>query len=106
ISLVLLFSPKIGLVNLALMSLFALKDPPFNVYSMGGMIWAFGTGSFTTAFLLIAAAFRSMDPSLEEAAIMSGSGVLQTLYQVTLRLISPALLATWLLLFIRAVETF
>lgn len=106
ISLVLLFSPKIGLVNLALMNLFALQDPPFNVYSMGGMIWAFGTGSFATAFLLIAAAFRSMDPSLEEAAIMSGSGILQTLYQVTLRLISPALLATWLLLFIRAVETF
>ena len=106
ISLVLLFSPKIGLVNLALMNLFALHEPPFNVYSMGGMIWAFGTGSFTTAFLLIAAAFRSMDPSLEEAAIMSGSGILQTLYQVTLRLTSPALMAAWLLLFIRAVETF
>ena len=106
ISLVMLFSPKIGLVNLALMEFFALNAPPFNVYSMGGMIWAFGTGSFTTAFLLIAAAFRSMDPSLEEAAIISGSGILQTLYQITLRLISPALLATWLLLFIRGVETF
>jgi iron(III) transport system permease protein len=106
ISLVLLFSPKIGLVNLALMKLFTLQAPPFNVYSMGGMIWAFGAGSFTTAFLLIAAAFRSMDPSLEEAAIMSGSGILQTVYHVTLRLISPALLATWLVLFIRGVETF
>ena len=106
ISLVLLFSPKIGVMNLAFMKLFALQSPPFNVYSMGGMIWAFGTGSFTTAFLLTAAAFRSMDPSLEEAAIVAGTGILQTLYQVTLRLIAPALLATWLLLFIRGIETF
>src|SRR5512145_1571718 len=78
ISLVLLYSPKIGLVNLSLMQLLGLKQAPFNIYSMGGMIWAFGSGSFTTAFLLMAAAFRSMDPSLEEAAMISGTGILRT----------------------------
>lgn len=106
ISLVLLYSPKIGLVNITLMSLFGLETPPFNIYSMGGMIWGFGSGSFTTPFLLMAAAFRSMDPALEEAAMISGTGILRTLTQVTLRLILPAMLATWLLLFIRGVETF
>lgn len=106
ISLVLLYSPQIGLVNLTLMRLFGLEEAPFNIYSIGGMIWAFGTGSFTTPFLLMAAAFRSMDPALEEAAITSGTGILRTLFQVTLRLILPAMLATWLLLFIRGVETF
>lgn len=106
ISLVLLYSPKIGLVNVYLMRLFGLETAPFNIYSMGGMIWAFGTGSFTTPFLLMAAAFRSMDPALEEAAIISGTGLLRTIYQVTLRLILPAMLATWLLLFIRGIETF
>ena len=106
ISLVLLYSPKIGLVNITLMSLFGLETPPFNIYSMGGMIWGFGSGSFTTPFLLMAAAFRSMDPALEEAATISGTGILRTLTQVTLRLILPAMLATWLLLFIRGIETF
>ncbi|MGH7831399.1 MAG: ABC transporter permease [Candidatus Binatia bacterium] len=106
ISLVLLYSPKIGLVNVYLMSLFGLETAPFNIYSMGGMIWAFGTGGFTTPFLLMAAAFRSMDPALEEAAMISGMGVFRTLYHVTLPLLLPAMLATWLLLFIRGVETF
>ncbi|MGH7845036.1 MAG: ABC transporter permease, partial [Candidatus Binatia bacterium] len=106
ISLVLLYSPKIGIVNTFLMHLLGLERPPFNIYSMGGMIWAFGSGSFTTVFLLMAAAFRSMDPSLEEAAIMSGTGILRTIYEVTLRLIFPSMLATWLLLFLRGVETF
>jgi iron(III) transport system permease protein len=106
ISLVLLYSPKIGLVNLYLMQLFGLESPPLNIYSMGGMIWAFGAGSFSTAFLLMAAAFRSMDPALEEAAIISGSGLLKTTRQITLRLILPSMLATWLLLFVRGIETF
>src|SRR5688500_712162 len=70
------------------------------------MIWAFGAGSFSTAFLLMAAAFRSMDPALEEAAIISGSGLLKTTRQITLRLILPSMLATWLLLFVRGIETF
>jgi iron(III) transport system permease protein len=106
VSLVLLYSPKIGLVNIFLMKIFGWEQAPFNVYSMGGMIWGFGVGSFTTPFLLMATAFRSMDPSLEEAAIMAGSGVLKTIYQITLKLILPATLATWLLLFIRGMETF
>ncbi len=106
ISLVLLFSPKIGLINLFFIRIFHLSTPPFDVYSMGGMIWGFAAGSFSTAFLLMAAAFRSMDPSLEEAAIMSGTGTIRTLIQVTLRLVSPAMLAAWLLLFIRGIETF
>ncbi|HEX9442768.1 MAG TPA: iron ABC transporter permease [Candidatus Binatia bacterium] len=106
ISLVLLFSPTIGLVNLYAMGIFGLAAPPFNVYSMGGMIWAFGVSSFATPFLLMAAAFRAMDPALEEAAIVSGSGLFRTAGNVTLRLVLPAMLAAWLLLFIRGLETF
>lgn len=106
VALVLLYSPKIGLVNIYLMRFFGWHEAPFNIYSMGGMISGFGVGSFATPFLLMATAFRSMDPSLEEAAIMAGSGVLKTIYQITLKLILPAILATWLLLFIRGMETF
>ncbi|HEY2987181.1 MAG TPA: iron ABC transporter permease [Candidatus Binatia bacterium] len=106
VSLVLLYSPKIGLVNIYLMKFFGWRQAPFNIYSMGGMIWGFGVGGFATPFLLMATAFRSMDPALEEAAIMAGSGVLKTIYQITLKLILPATLATWLLLFIRGMETF
>jgi iron(III) transport system permease protein len=106
ISWVLLLSPKIGLINVYAKTLFGFSEAPFNIYSMGGMIWAFGVSSYTVPFLLMAAAFRSMDPALEEAAFVSGSGILQTVRRITLRLMLPSMLAAWLLLFIRGIETF
>ncbi|MBI2986393.1 MAG: iron ABC transporter permease [Deltaproteobacteria bacterium] len=106
ISWVLLLSPSIGLINVYAKALLGLSEAPFNVYSMGGMIWAFGVSSYTVPFLLMAAAFRSMDPALEEAALVSGSGTFQTVCRITLRLMLPSMLATWLLLFIRGIETF
>jgi iron(III) transport system permease protein len=47
-----------------------------------------------------------MDPSLEEAAAMSGASLWQTLRRVTLRLAAPGILAVFLLTFIRALESF
>ena len=48
-----------------------------NIYSMAGMIWVDGLHYSPMAFLLMTAAFRSMDPSLEESALMSGATVPQ-----------------------------
>ncbi|WP_295502072.1 iron ABC transporter permease [Limnohabitans sp. Rim8] len=106
ISWIMLASPKIGLINLVMQSWFGLDSPPFNIYSMGGMIWVDGLHYSPLAFLLMSAAFRAMDPSLEESATMSGSGVLNTLYRITLKLALPAILATVLTLFIEAIASF
>ena len=106
ISWIMLASPKIGLLNMAAMSLFGLSEPPFNIYSMWGMIWVDGLHYSPMAFLLMSSAFRAMDPSLEESAVMSGSSVLSTLYRITLKLVFPAILATVLTLFVRAIESF
>jgi iron(III) transport system permease protein len=103
---ILLGSPKIGLVNLALMSIFGLDGSPFNIYSMWGMIWVDGLHYSPVAFLLMTAAFRAMDPSLEESAMMSGANVFQVLWHVTLKLTWPAIFATFLILFVRAIESF
>jgi iron(III) transport system permease protein len=103
---ILLGSPKIGLVNLSLMALFHLDGPVFNIYSMWGMIWVDGLHYSPVAFLLMTAAFRAMDPSLEESAMMSGANVFQVLWRVTLRLAWPAIFATFLILFVRAIESF
>ena len=40
------------------------------------------------------AAFRAMDPSLEESAMMSGAGIPQVVYHITLKLAWPAIFAT------------
>lgn len=103
---ILLGSPKIGIVNLTLMSLFGLQEPVFNIYSMWGMIWVDGLHYSPVAFLLMTAAFRAMDPSLEESAMMSGANVFQVLWRITLKLAWPAIFATFLILFVRAIESF
>src|SRR3954471_5708684 len=58
------------------------------------------------AFLLMTAAFRSMDPSLEESAMMSGVNIGQVAWRITLKLTWPAIVATILILFVRALESF
>ena len=101
-----LASPKIGLINIALQHLFDTKHVFVNVYSMWGMIWVDGLHYSPMAFLLMSATFRSMDPALEESALMSGASVLQTAWRITLKLAWPAIFATVLILFVRAIESF
>jgi iron(III) transport system permease protein len=50
------------------------------------------------------AAFRQIDPSLEEVARVTGAGWLRTFGSVTLPLARPALFAGWLLVFVPAVQ--
>src|SRR5262249_58691084 len=72
---ILLASPKIGILNAALRGLFnTAPDYVFiDIYTMTGMIFVEGLHYSPMAFLLMTAAFRSMDPSLEESALMSGA---------------------------------
>ena len=103
---VLVLHPKIGVVNVAARSLLGIEGPLFNGYSMAGMIWAQAIDQVSLPFLLMAAAFRSMDPSLEEASSASGARMGTTIYRVTLPLLLPAVLAVFLLVFVRAIESF
>ena len=106
VSWILLASPKIGIINALLQGWFGTDIIFINVYSMAGMIWVDGLHYSPMAFLLMTAAFRSMDPALEESAQMSGASVPQVFFRVTLKLAWPAVLATLLILFVRAIESF
>src|SRR5499427_4048672 len=106
VSWILLASPKIGLINVAVQELFATDLVVANIYSMAGMIFVDGLHQSPLAFLLMTAAFRSMDPSLEESALMCGATVLQIAWRMTLKLVWPAVVAVFLILFLRAIESF
>jgi iron(III) transport system permease protein len=106
ISWILLLSPKIGLINLAIKGALGLESAPFNVYSMWGMIWAESIHLYPLVFLLMSAAFRNMDTSLEEAALTAGSSTFQTFCKVTLPLMRPAMFSVLLINFIRGIEAF
>ena len=103
---IMLASPKIGLVNLLLQHSFGTDHVFFDIYSIPGMIWVDGLHYAPIAFLLMSAAFRSMDPALEESAMMSGASILAIARRITLKLAAPAVAASFLILFVRAIESF
>jgi len=106
VSWIFLGSPKIGLINLALRRLFDTDATFIDIYSIPGMIWVDGLHYSPLAFLLMTAAFRAMDPALEEQAFMSGATLPRTFARITLKLTTPATVAALLILFVRALESF
>jgi iron(III) transport system permease protein len=102
----LLLLGKAGPVNFWLKRLLGQTEPVVNVYSMWGMIFVESLLWSPFVFLMLAAAFRSMDPSLEEASAACGARVWQTLRRISLRLMLPAFFSVMLLIFIRSFESF
>jgi iron(III) transport system permease protein len=106
ISWVMLLNPSNGLINASLVKIFGLEQGPFNIYSMPGLIFVEALILTPLAFLIVAAALKSMDPSLEESAKTLGSGEFGVMRRITFPLIRPAILAAATLNFVRAVESF
>jgi len=106
ISWVLLLNPDNGLINVLLMRLLHLRQAPFNVYSLPGMIFVEGMILTPLAYLIVAAALKSMDPALEESARTLGSNQLGVAARITFPLMRPAILAAATLNFVRALESF
>lgn len=102
---ILLLDPYYGLLNKLLMYLFALSQPPFDVYSYWGIIWCHLAFSTSVRFLLMTPAFTAMDASLEDAARTSGSSNFGVLMRITVPILAPAILASTALGFIRSLES-
>jgi len=102
----LLLSPSVGLLNAFLKGVFNLDEGPLNIYSMSGLIFVEGLILTPLAFLIISAALRGMDPSLEESARTLGSSQLRIMFRITFPLVRPAILAAGTLNFVRALESF
>lgn len=104
ISWILLLSPRIGWFNHFLEPLFG--PGALNVFTVGGMAFVQGLHLSPLVFLLMSAAFRSMDPSLEEAALLSGARRSTVFVRITLPLARPALLAAILVQMVNSLEAF
>jgi iron(III) transport system permease protein len=102
----LLLLGKAGPVNYWLRTLLNQSGPVLNVYSLWGMVLIESFLWSPFVFLMVAASFRSMDPSLEEASAACGARLWQTLRRVSLRLMLPAFFSVILLIFIRSFESF
>ncbi len=111
ISWILLLSPDIGFINVVTRKILSfmgiqLSTGPFNIYTLQGMFFLDGLRHVPTIFLMISAGFRSMDPSLEEAAFVSGSSTFATLRRVTIPMLLPAILVAGIYSFMTGIESF
>jgi iron(III) transport system permease protein len=91
-------SPKTGLINTMLK--WAGTDFRLDLYSMGGVVMVFGMYYAPYVYMFTASALKNMDPSLEEAAEISGASAVRTLFTVTFPLIAPAIISGMLLSFV------
>jgi iron(III) transport system permease protein len=100
-----LLGPKTGLVNQAWRSSGAPGDL-FNVYSPWGIAWVMALFEGTVAFVMISAAMKSMDPSLEESSRVLGAGKLRTALRITLPLVAPGVLSATIFVFAEMLGSF
>ena len=91
-------SPKTGLINT--MFKWMHLDLHVDFYSLTGLVFVFGIYYAPYVYMFTASALRNMDPSLEEAAEISGASAFATLFSVTFPLIMPAIISGMLLSFI------
>ncbi|WP_302326251.1 ABC transporter permease [Enterocloster lavalensis] len=101
-----LLNPTVGTLNTLIMSIFRLESAPFNIYSIGGLVWVLTTFYYPYAFITISRAMEKMDPSLEEASRISCASPFKTLMTVTLPLMLPSIVAAALLVFVAAASCY
>ena len=99
-----LASPRSGIINVLLRSVGV--GWAVNVYSVGGIAFVFAIYYCPYVVLFGAAALRNIDAALEEAACMAGASRMRVALNVTLPLVSPALVSAALLVFVLLIELF
>lgn len=95
-----------GVLNSILRLLFGAGVPVVNIDTMAGLIFVQSFTNVPIVYLITLAAMKSLDSSLEEAARVSGRGVVSTFASVTLPLVRPAVVSAFLLAVIGGVGAF
>ena len=101
-----LLNPNAGVLNKFLMQVFNLSKAPFNIYTVGGIVWVLTCFYYPYAFITISRAMEKMDPSLEEASKISGASPLKTLMTITIPMMTPSIIAAGLLVFVASASAF
>jgi iron(III) transport system permease protein len=106
VSWVLLLNPSNGYINLFLREILSLKGSAFNIYTLQGMILVEGLLDLPIAYLILAPAMASFDVSFEESSKVCGASNLRTLTKITLPVLRPAILASFILVIVRSLASF
>ena len=100
-----LLNPNAGIINVILNHILGRGVLNFDIYSMGGLIFAQSFTNVPLAYLVILPAMKSMDANLEEASRIAGKGILATFRDVTFPIVRPAVFSAFVLAIIGGVGT-
>jgi iron(III) transport system permease protein len=100
-----LAAPNAGFINATTRAWLGINTI-FDIYSFSGIALVLVSSYASFAFVSLYAALRTIDGALEEASYMAGAGAFQTSLRMTLPLIWPSLVASFLIIFVLAAENF
>ncbi len=93
-----------GVITRILNSLFDAKLG--GIYGFAGIVLVFSLQSFPLVYMYVSGALKNLDNSLNEAAESLGCSVVQRVWRVIVPLLTPTLLASSLLVFMRVFSDF
>jgi iron(III) transport system permease protein len=100
LSIILLFGNN-GLITRQL-----LRMENFSIYGLGGLVLVQTIGMFPIAYMTLSSVLRSIDSTVEDAALDLRATRLKTFLTITLPLSLPGLLSAWLLVFTNSLADF
>ncbi|MBI4553915.1 MAG: iron ABC transporter permease [Candidatus Latescibacteria bacterium] len=95
-----------GIVPRLLQTLFGLDDVPFSLRGVWAILVVHAYTMYVFFYLFTAAALKGIDPSVEEAAVNLGASRWFRFRTVVLPLLTPALVAAALLVFMTSMASF
>jgi len=100
------FFGRNGYLHRILVCIFGLKEYTLEYYSITAVAIVMSIHLYPLVFMALCNALEKHDPSLENAAIMSGATAWKTTFSITIPLIIPSFLSIGLLVFSRTMANF
>jgi iron(III) transport system permease protein len=95
-----------GIIPRALKVLFHLNQVPFSLKGIWGVLVVHTFTMYTYFYMTASSAIKGLDPSLEEAAASLGAGRLYVWRRVILPMLTPAMVASSLLVFMVSMASY
>lgn len=103
---IMLVNERIGMINKWVASVLEIDRLHLNLDNPYGMAWIMGLMLTPTLFFLISGSMRSLDPSMEDAAGVSGANRFWVFMRVSLPLVWPGILGGAIYIFMTAISIF
>ncbi|MBY0159362.1 MULTISPECIES: ABC transporter permease [Cytobacillus] len=95
-----------GLIPNAIKDLFGLDEVPFKIGGISGILIVHAYTMYVYFYMTVSSAINKIDPSLEEAAYNLGANRFKVFWKVTFPLLTPAIVAASLLVFMISMASF